>query len=301
MGEEKYLLRWNEFEQNLGQVFKRYRSEKIFYDITLVCGLQGEDVLQAHKVVLSASSTFFESVLRTNVHSHPLVYLKGVRTKDLESILDYIYHGETNVALSDLDAFLEVATDLKIKGLMSPKDTPESLTSPPCKMARRSEPSYQPPAPTPSIGMQGYRDTAPSTEMQGYRDTAPGTEMQSIEEEEESLNTSGGSGYDCREQEDTNYSFLNKNKFEDVKRLTDQYLARQDDGQGGVIWCCTCCGKTGRMKHHVREHVESNHIDCLSFTCPFCQKEIKNRVALRSHISKNHREENLRSKAGFVA
>ena len=47
---------------------------------------------------------------------------------------------------------------------------------------------------------------------------------------------------------------------------------------------------------HPREHIESNHIDCLTFNCPFCNKEIKNRVALRSHISKNHREENLRSK-----
>ena len=55
-----------------------------------------------------------------------------------------------------------------------------------------------------------------------------------------------------------------------------------------------------RGKHfynsHYREHIESNHIDCLTFNCPFCNKEIKNRVALRSHISKNHREENMRSK-----
>ena len=50
------------------------------------------------------------------------------------------------------------------------------------------------------------------------------------------------------------------------------------------------------MKHHVREHIESNHIDCLTFPCTFCGKEMKNRVAMRSHISKNHREENLRSK-----
>ena len=97
----------------------------------------------------------------------------------------------------------------------------------------------------------------------------------------------------------------------EVKRLTDQYLRKVEVG-GGVIWSCTRCGKQGKMKHHVRlvvqclnadltlhisrEHIESNHIDSLVFNCPFCNKEIKNRVALRSHISKNHREENLRSK-----
>ena len=50
------------------------------------------------------------------------------------------------------------------------------------------------------------------------------------------------------------------------------------------------------LQFDYREHIESNHIDCLTFNCPFCNKEIKNRVALRSHISKNHREENMRSK-----
>ena len=101
--------------------------------------------------------------------------------------------------------------------------------------------------------------------------------------------------------------------FAEVKRLTDQYLQKVDADGGGVLWSCTKCGKQGKMKHHVRsvlmsnifcfvnifyfrEHIESNHIDCLTFNCPFCNKEIKNRVALRSHISKNHREENLRSK-----
>ena len=99
-----------------------------------------------------------------------------------------------------------------------------------------------------------------------------------------------------------------------MKRLTDQYLVRLEL-DGGVMWSCSRCGKQGKMKHHVRlvvlmfsvvmlhltvstirEHIESNHIDSLVFNCPFCNKEIKNRVALRSHISKNHREENLRSK-----
>ena len=57
-----------------------------------------------------------------------------------------------------------------------------------------------------------------------------------------------------------------------------------------------CYNALPHCLHTTREHIESNHIDSLVFNCPFCNKEIKNRVALRSHISKNHREENLRSK-----
>lgn len=50
-------------------------------------------------------------------HPNPMIYLRGVRLSDLESVLDFMYHGEVNVAQSDLNSFLAVAEDLQIKGL----------------------------------------------------------------------------------------------------------------------------------------------------------------------------------------
>ena len=46
-----------------------------------------------------------------------MIYLRGVRTCDLESVLDFMYQGEVNVAQDDLNSFLAVAEDLQIKGL----------------------------------------------------------------------------------------------------------------------------------------------------------------------------------------
>jgi len=312
MGEEKYLLKWNDFRQNLSEGFKRFRREEVFYDVSLVCGNQGEQILQAHKVMLCSSSNFFQSVLMRNPHSHPLLYLKGIRPRDLASILDYIYHGETNVALGDLDSFLEVAADLQIKGLMTPGSSTSDRLQPPAapsgKKPRRSSQSR-----VDIVEDDGERkDPAPPPPTEVKKEY----EMQVVDEEEDldqlqspEFDSSGSTYEYCQTQgEEARYGpgqgdqgyAANSSAATEVKRLTDQYLARQDDGRGGVMWACTCCGKTARMKHHVREHIESNHIDCLTFACPFCSKEIKNRVALRSHISKNHREENLRSK-GLVA
>ena len=76
----------------------------------------------------------------------------------------------------------------------------------------------------------------------------------------------------------------------EISKLIEQYLVRLDDNEG-CIWACTACDKRSRVKHHVREHIEVNHIDCLTFTCPYCKSEQKNRVSFRSHISKRHREE----------
>ena len=59
------------------------------------------------------------AVLRRNPHQHPLLYLKGVKYSDLESVLNFMYHGEVNVAQDDLNSFLAVAEELKVKGKWS--------------------------------------------------------------------------------------------------------------------------------------------------------------------------------------
>ena len=66
---------------------------------------------------MAACSTFFRTVLRRNRHEHPLLYLKGVKYIDLVAVLNFMYHGEVNVAQEQLNDFLSIAEDLKVKGL----------------------------------------------------------------------------------------------------------------------------------------------------------------------------------------
>jgi hypothetical protein len=73
--------------------------------------------LSAHKVNLAATSSFFSSVFSLHHHNHPLIYLKGIKTDQMQAVLTYIYSGGTKVAQEDLSRFLGVAEDLKIKRL----------------------------------------------------------------------------------------------------------------------------------------------------------------------------------------
>ena len=112
--QEKFCLRWNDFETNISEAFRDLREDKDFFDVTLACE---DDQIQAHKVILSACSPFFRTVLKRNPHEKPLLYLKGVRYLDIVSVLNFMYHGEVNIAQEDLNTFLAVAEELQVKGL----------------------------------------------------------------------------------------------------------------------------------------------------------------------------------------
>jgi len=114
MSSEKFCLRWNDFESNISVAFRELRDDKDFFDVTLACD---DEQISAHKVILSACSPFFRNVLRRNPHQHPLLYLKGVKYTDLQSVLNFMYNGEVNVAQEELNSFLAVAEELRVKGL----------------------------------------------------------------------------------------------------------------------------------------------------------------------------------------
>jgi len=132
MTSEKFCLRWNDFESNISVAFREIRDDKDFFDVTLACD---DEQIQSHKMILSACSPFFRNILRRNPHQHPLIYLKGVKYTDLQAVLNFMYHGEVNVAQEELNSFLAVAEDLRVKGLTqnqtgSSTDKPESYSQP---------------------------------------------------------------------------------------------------------------------------------------------------------------------------
>merc|ERR1712176_1527255 len=68
-------------------------------------------------MVLAASSPVFLNILQQAKHSHPMIYLKGVKHTHLALILDFMYNGEVNVFQNDLQDFLVTAKEFKMKGL----------------------------------------------------------------------------------------------------------------------------------------------------------------------------------------
>ena len=114
---EKFCLKWNDFQSTVSNSFKTLRQDEDFFDVTLVS--DDEVQMSAHKLILSACSSFFKSILKKNPHQHPLIYLSGVNSANLGYILNYIYMGEVMLYQDNLDHFLEMAQQLKISGLIN--------------------------------------------------------------------------------------------------------------------------------------------------------------------------------------
>ena len=112
---EKLCLQWNDFNENVSSSFGKLRYDKEFTDVTLAC--EDGQQMEAHRLILTASSPVFFKILQKTKHPHPLIYFKGFHSHDLESILDFLYFGEANVDQENLDSFLAVAEELKLEGL----------------------------------------------------------------------------------------------------------------------------------------------------------------------------------------
>ena len=109
-------MNWSQFTGNIVTNFRNFRDGQEFADVTLVCDENKQ--VKAHKVVLSSCSEFFRNILVNNPHQHPLLYLTGISSHDLQALVDFAYLGETEVSQEHLESFLTVAKTFKIKGLI---------------------------------------------------------------------------------------------------------------------------------------------------------------------------------------
>ena len=111
----KLCVQLEDYKENVISAFGSLRNDKELTDVTLA--FEDGQQMEAHKVILAASSPFFEKILQKNKHPHPLIYLKGYQSRDFLSILDFFYFGEAQVYQEDLDSFLAIAEEIQLKGL----------------------------------------------------------------------------------------------------------------------------------------------------------------------------------------
>merc|ERR1712179_327488 len=84
---DKLHMKVDNFDTNFVSNMNILRDSEDFFDVTLVS--DDEISIQAHKVVLCASSPFFRNVLKLNKTSSPLLYIRGVTNSVLVKMLSF--------------------------------------------------------------------------------------------------------------------------------------------------------------------------------------------------------------------
>lgn len=113
---DKFSIGWSTFHNHLLETSNDLYHHKNFTDVTLV----SDDlvIMHAHRFVLSSSSSIFQKLLSIDSCPKPILFLKGVTSQELESILQFIYLGETRIDTDRINSFLVSAKNLAIKKII---------------------------------------------------------------------------------------------------------------------------------------------------------------------------------------
>ena len=261
---EQVSIKWNEFEANIVNSYKDLRRNIDFSDVTLVC--ENHQQIKAHRVILSACSPFFRSMLLSSKHSHSMIYMRGVNAKDLVAIVDYIYHGEAEICKEDLDGFLALADSLQLKGLSGSE----------CEVIMNNE------DPTP----EDANELLKKFPTQDFPNILSDIVKPPLNDDVDSKD----------------WNIIPIDPLDDVKKITrepDTLKENKEDKtdlfietitNGEVTAKCTVCGRENKGKYarkNMRKHLQS-HTEGVPNPCNQCGKLLESWKALKTHIYIDH-------------
>ena len=246
---EKFCLKWNDFDTNVTNSFRKLRNEDDFYDVTLVSSDYKQ--VSAHRLVLSACSDYFRNILTHSKHSNPLLCLEGITSNEISQVLDYIYNGELQIYQENLERFLVIAARFQLEGLIGGEAGDNFNNS---KDFDHNE-------------VLDEKDSMWQSKKREFHNNAT---SEFVSENKAIVNV-----------KTLNMENFNSQNFQNMEEL-DQKIRELMEKDSNGMFRCTVCGKISKNPGHTREHVET-HIEGLSFSCSYCGKEFRSRNSMRSH------------------
>ena len=265
---ESFQLNWDKHEKNIGEAFFSLRKDEHFCDVTLAC----EDrQFQAHKVVLSAGSPFFEQILKSQKHPSPLLYLRGVEARHMESLLDFIYCGEVTLEQEELENFIKTGEELKVRGLSIMK-TP-TVPSPSLTKMK--------PCPDNVFVLEPSDDGSNEAVIAAAPLLATSTPLE----------FTSASVEQCVKSEESE-GFHEITDWEDLKRFAIVKKGKHGSGEHRS-YQCSLCGKIGKGRGslaNIMSHIECKHFkNAFTHKCDICQESFNTRGILKSHTRSMHK------------
>jgi len=265
-----YEVTWPEFSSNRTSYLYEQVKLNNFVDVTIVFD---EEEVSAHKVVLASSSSFFQRVLERSTHPNPMLYLKGVEKRLFSHLLEFIYLGEVSLPDADFDKFLQMARDLKVKGLLMENPGVED--------------TIQSSFPQEDESVTLKEDSVISTQETSKKEDNPKnveTQFIDLKDRGDSKVMKEEKNYQSREvkmDEETGEYDLSDPVSAEIYAKVSALLVTTPEG----FWVCNECRYGSKSKVNVMEHAEG-HIQGVVHKCKQCNKVFTKKQTLRTHRNK---------------
>ena len=207
-------------------------------DVTLLCE-DGE--LEAHRIILSSSSKFFDRVFRRTKSDKPVIFLKGFFTQRLKHIIEFIYLGRTEMNSENLASFLDKAKDLEIEGLLD--DHSNSLEQDPIEENISLE-SFRP-------GSKAKIKSEPIKTTGEYKNLENGVSniSENSDEKKEKMKLKRKSASTSASGE--NVCYYCQKCFASTGSLTNHVMNIHEGVRYRCVHCGLHAGQAGNIKHHI--------------------------------------------------
>ena len=294
-------------ENNQSALFQDILDNEELVDVTLV---NDEMEFPAHKVILASMSQIFRKILkRQKGNNNTSIYLRGVKSCQINALISFIYNRETSIPREDLQDFINLARDLKVNGIGDVSKINDLVKEHNDKVLEKEVGNKDNEHMTFSQVIEEVKITKMSTEDDptesldlGERSDLPQIQ---IEEEKKSsalintLEVNSPKKPQKRKKRlklkprkqgtrlDLTYGEEPITSHEEFKEERERFVSRSEDGDG---WFCNSdgCSFFATERQKVTSHIEV-HIR-VKLTCPFCEKVLYRYEYWRRHIYKCHPE-----------
>ena len=262
MNQEKCNFNWHNYLDHLRNMLHQMMKSNELTDVTLIC----DDKIQfkAHKIVLSACSSVFKSIINDIQHDSSVLYLRGIQHQEMESILEFMYLGVTTFNQERMNEFLNVAKNLMVKEIYKDVEFDDAKVSNDKPDTLKPESNSQKNAEGKSTD-EGAK--YPCNQLQHHA-----TLEVNLREPMQMMHK--GVKYNCNQCEQ---------QFSHQKNLTRHIKSIHE----GVKYNCNQCEYQFSQQKALQRHIQSIH-EGIKYPCNQCEHRATRKDLLKYHIQSKH-------------
>ena len=264
--QDRYSFTWQTYSDHLRETLKEMMTSSDFADVTLVT--DDKQQIKAHRNILSACSPVFKNILQLGTgNTHPVIYLRGIQHSELESILHYIYLGETRLYEERMGEFLLVSRNLEIKELAIGIESSDQFASNVESNVTNEEGVAEDPAP-PLIEDNSIFEHQTHTKTKASKPL-----FERNVANRKVVKTEGGK-YACNK---CDYQATQKGNI----TLPIQSVHE------GVKYACNQCAYQATQQSNLTTHIQSVH-EGVKYACNHCDHQASKQSNLTMHVKRKH-------------